>query len=132
MDYSTPYFPVLSCLLELAQTCSLNESVMPSNQLILCCPLLLLQHQGQLYVSLSIQCLCLGHNIWHTKEVLKTWFRPLRSFHFTSNRNSRNVQTESEVTPLSFPGGSVGRNPATIPGLGRYSGEENGNPLQCP
>ena len=36
-----PGFPVLHCLLEFAQTPSI-ESVMPSNHLILCCPLLLL------------------------------------------------------------------------------------------
>ena len=38
MDYSTPSFPVHHQLLELAQT---HESVMPSNHLIPCCPLLL-------------------------------------------------------------------------------------------
>ena len=41
MDCSIPGFPVLHCLLEFAQTPSI-ESVMPSNHLILCCPLLLL------------------------------------------------------------------------------------------
>ena len=40
MDCSTPGFPVLHHLLEFAQTHVL-ESVMPSNHLILCCPLLL-------------------------------------------------------------------------------------------
>ena len=40
MDYSTPGFPVHHQLLELAQ--SPIESVMPSNHLILYCPLLLL------------------------------------------------------------------------------------------
>ena len=40
MDCSTPGFPVLHYLLEFAQTHV--ESLMPSNQLILCCPLLLL------------------------------------------------------------------------------------------
>ena len=43
MDCSTPGFHVLHYLLELAQGVSAcTESVMPSNQLILCCPLLLL------------------------------------------------------------------------------------------
>ena len=41
VDYSTPGFPVLQYLPELAQT-HVIESVMPSNHLILCCPLLLL------------------------------------------------------------------------------------------
>ena len=41
MDCSMPGSPVLHCLLEFAQTRSI-ESVMPSNHLILCCPLLLL------------------------------------------------------------------------------------------
>ena len=41
MDCSTPGFPVLHHLLELAQI-HVHESVMPSNHLILCCPLLLL------------------------------------------------------------------------------------------
>ena len=41
MDRSTPHFPVLHHLLEFAQTMSI-ESVMPSNHLILCRPLLLL------------------------------------------------------------------------------------------
>ena len=40
MDCSTPGFPVLHHLPELAQTCT-TESVMPSNHLILCRPLLL-------------------------------------------------------------------------------------------
>ena len=40
MDHSTPGFPVLHHLLELLKLMS-NESVMPSNHLILCCPLLL-------------------------------------------------------------------------------------------
>ena len=38
-DCSTPGFPVLHCLSEFAPTQS-TESVMPSNHLILCCPLL--------------------------------------------------------------------------------------------
>ena len=41
MDCSTPGFPDHHQLLELAQLMSI-ESVMPSNHLILCCPLLLL------------------------------------------------------------------------------------------
>ena len=41
MDCSTPGFPVLHCLLGLLKIMSI-ESVMPSNLLILCCPLLLL------------------------------------------------------------------------------------------
>ena len=41
MDCSTPVFPVLHCLSEFAPTQS-TESVMPSNHLILCCPLLFL------------------------------------------------------------------------------------------
>ena len=41
MDYSTPGFPVLHYLLKFAQT-HVHESVMLSNRLILCCPLLLL------------------------------------------------------------------------------------------
>ena len=40
MDYSTPGFPVLHHLPELADESI--ESVMPTNHLILCCPLLLL------------------------------------------------------------------------------------------
>ena len=39
MDCSTPGFPVLHCLLGLLKIMSI-ESVMPSNLLILCCPLL--------------------------------------------------------------------------------------------
>ena len=42
MDCSTPAFSVLQCLPELAQGFVFIESVMPSNHLILCCPLLLL------------------------------------------------------------------------------------------
>ena len=42
MDYSTPGFPVHHQFLELAQTHVIIESVMPSNHLILCHPLLLL------------------------------------------------------------------------------------------
>ena len=41
MDCSTPGFPVFHYLLELAQT-HVIESVMPSNHLVLCCPLLFL------------------------------------------------------------------------------------------
>ena len=41
MDRSMPGFPVHHQLLELAQTHSI-KSVMPSNHLILCCPLLIL------------------------------------------------------------------------------------------
>ena len=41
MDYSTPGFPVHHQLLEFTQT-HVIESVMPSNYLFLCCPLLLL------------------------------------------------------------------------------------------
>ena len=41
MDYSMPGFPVHHQLLEFTQT-HVIESVMPSNHLILCCPLLLL------------------------------------------------------------------------------------------
>ena len=40
-DFSTPGFPVLHCLTEFAQLMSI-ESVMPSNHLILCRPLLFL------------------------------------------------------------------------------------------
>ena len=40
MDYSMPGFSVLHYLLELAQLMSF-ELVMPSNHLVLCCPLLL-------------------------------------------------------------------------------------------
>ena len=42
MDCSTPGLPVLHHLPELAQTLMSIKSVMPSNHLILCCPLLLL------------------------------------------------------------------------------------------
>ena len=42
MDCSTPGFPVLHCLLEFAHTHVSIETVMPSNHLILCRPLLLL------------------------------------------------------------------------------------------
>ena len=42
MDCSTPGFPVLPHLPECAQNSVSAESVMPSNHLILCCPLLLL------------------------------------------------------------------------------------------
>ena len=41
MDWSTSGFPVVHHLPELAQT-HVHESAMPSNHLILCCPLLLL------------------------------------------------------------------------------------------
>ena len=41
MDCSTPGFSVLHCLPEFAQKLMSSESVMPSNRLILCCPLLL-------------------------------------------------------------------------------------------
>ena len=41
MDCSTPGFPVLLCLLGIAQTQPI-ESMMPYNHFILCCPLLLL------------------------------------------------------------------------------------------
>ena len=41
MNISTPGFPVLHCLTEFAQTHSI-ELMIPSNHLILCCPLLLL------------------------------------------------------------------------------------------
>ena len=41
MDWSTPGFPVLHCFMEFTQFMS-TESVMPSNHLILCRPLLLL------------------------------------------------------------------------------------------
>ena len=41
MNLSMPSFPVLHCLLELLKLLSI-ESVMPSNYLIACCPLLLL------------------------------------------------------------------------------------------
>ena len=41
VDYSMPGFPVLQYLPEFAQT-HVIELVMPSNHLILCCPLLLL------------------------------------------------------------------------------------------
>ena len=41
MNCSTPGFPVLHCLREVAQT-HVHWSVMPSNQLILCCSFLLL------------------------------------------------------------------------------------------
>ena len=40
MDRGTPGFPVLHCLMEVAQILSI-ESVMSSNHLIICCPLLL-------------------------------------------------------------------------------------------
>ena len=43
----------------------------------------------------------------------------------------------NEATMVSFPGGSDGKasacnagDPGSIPGLGRSSGERNGNPLQ--
>ena len=42
MDCSTPGFPVLHQLLELAQKLMSIQSVIPSSHLILCCPLLLL------------------------------------------------------------------------------------------
>ena len=41
MDSSTPGFPVLHCILSLLKLMSI-ELVMPSNHLVLCCPLLLL------------------------------------------------------------------------------------------
>ena len=41
MDCSIPGFPVLHCLAENVQT-HIHESMMPSNHLILCCPLVLL------------------------------------------------------------------------------------------
>ena len=41
-DYSTPVFPVLHHLPELAQTHVPSESVMPSNHLVLCHPFILL------------------------------------------------------------------------------------------
>ena len=41
MDCSTTGFPVLQCLQEFVQT-HIHDSVIPSNHLILCCPLLLL------------------------------------------------------------------------------------------
>ena len=52
MDCSTPGFPVHHQLPEFAQTIPI-ESVMPSNHLILCCPLLLLP---SIFPSIRVFC----------------------------------------------------------------------------
>ena len=50
---------------------------------------------------------------------------------------TRNFKTNFFLLPYLFPGGSNGKasaykagDPSSIPGLGRSSGEGNGNPLQ--
>ena len=60
MDCSTPGFLVLHCLLEFAQTMSI-ESVMPSNHLILCHPLLFLPSiSASIRVFSNELALCIG------------------------------------------------------------------------
>ena len=59
MDGSTPGFPVHHQLPELAQLMSI-ESVMPSDHLILCCPLLLLP---SIFPSISVFSSELAHRI---------------------------------------------------------------------
>ena len=65
MDCSTPGFPVLQHLLEFAQILA-QESVMPSNHLILCHPLLLLP---SIFSSIRV---FMGHNLQILKLALKT------------------------------------------------------------
>ena len=59
MDCSTPGFPVHHQLLELAQTHVHRELVMPSNHLILCCPLLLpsIFHNIRVFSNESVFCI---------------------------------------------------------------------------
>ena len=61
MDYSTPGFPVLSISQSLLKHVSI-ESVMPSNRLVLCCPLLLL---FSIFLSIRVFSNELGlHIVW--------------------------------------------------------------------
>ena len=53
-----------------------------------------------------------------------------------NKRQEKIRQIEYFYIYFGFPGDAVGKNPpvgdaGSIPGLGRFPGEENGNPLQC-
>jgi len=57
-------------------------------------------------------------------ELLNNWTtttKLIRIFH---------LFLKTPVEKLGFPGGSMVKNLGLIPGLGRFPGEENGNPLQ--
>ena len=52
----------------------------------------------------------------------------------TCSSRTESIEFELDIMPL-FPGGSDGKacnigDPGSIPGSGRFPGEENGNPLQ--
>ena len=80
MDCSTPGFPVLHCLPELAQM-HVYELITPSNHLTLCCPLLLL---------LSIFPACGSFQM--------SWF-------FISGGQSIGVSASESVSPMNIQGG---------------------------
>ena len=152
MDCSTPGFPVHHQLPELAQLMSV-ESVMPTNHLILCCPLLLLpsifpsirvfSYESGLRIrwpkywsfsfSISPSNEYLGlisfRMDWLGLLVVQGTLKSLLQHH------SSNVSIVWCLT--CFPGGSDGKASAcnvgdlgSIPGSGRSPREGNGNPLQ--
>ena len=121
MDCSKPGFPVHHHLTAFSHSCP--ESVIPSNHLILCCPLLLL-----LSIFPSIR-------VFSNKLALPIRWPEYWSFSFSispSNEYSRLISYR-----VDFPGGSAGKDSACnagdlglIPGLGRFPREENGYPFQ--
>ena len=83
MDYSTPGFPVHHQIPELSQTQSI-EPVLPSNHLILCCPLLLLP---SIFSSIRV---------FSNESVLHTRWPKYWSFHFS-------ISPSNEYSgPISF------------------------------
>ena len=134
----THEFESNSCLLKLMSV----ESVMPSNHLVLCCPLLLpsifpsirvfsnelaLHIRWPKYWSFSFN-LSLPMNI-------QDWF-PLGLTDLTSLQSKGLNGKLSCIILLGFPSGSGGKesacssDPGSIPGSGRSPGEGHYNPLQ--
>ena len=132
MDCSMPGFLVHQPTLSLLKFTSI-ESVMPSNCLNLCFPLLLppsiFQHQG--LSNESVHCIRWPkeHHVVGQLYVKKT--QPINWPNKLIEKEIRSVVT------TVFPGGSDGKasaynvgNPGSISGSGRSPGEGNGNLLQ--
>ena len=125
MDCSTPGFPVLHHLPELAQTLVSIELVVPSNHLILYHPLLLLPS-----VLPSIR-------VFSSESALLIRWPKYWSLSFTISPSNEYSGLISFRIDEGFPGGSEVKVSASnvgdlgsIPGLGRSPGEGNSNPLQ--
>ena len=154
MDCSTPGFPVLHCLPELAQTHVhwVGDAIQPSHPLSLPSPPTLnpSQHQGFFTsggqsIGASVSASVLPMNIQYWFPLGWTGWISLQSkglLRVFSNATVQKHQFFSAQPSLwstltsGFPDGSDGKestcnvgDPGSVPGSGRSPGEGNGNPL---